>query len=273
MPGTPRLSPLRCRSVTAEWRCSEVPMPNWLLVTMKTTGRLPQRGEVERLAERALVGGAVAERAQRDVLGAFVVGGEREAGGDRQVAADDAVAAHEAARDVEHVHRAAAPAGAAVDAPEQLGHDVLGRRAAHERVTVRAVGGDQVVAVAQRARAADDRRLLADRQMQEAADLGARVHLAGALLEAADQRHRLQPLARDGGLGQALPSIHGTPAREELRRRRAGRAPRAARARGARRRAAADPRTARLRRRRCRRARCGRRARRRRAARARARRA
>ncbi len=39
MPGTPKPSPRRCRSVTAEWRSSAVPMPNWLFVTMKTTGR------------------------------------------------------------------------------------------------------------------------------------------------------------------------------------------------------------------------------------------
>ena len=38
MPGTPKPSPRRCRSVTAEWRSSAVPMPNWLLVTMKTIG-------------------------------------------------------------------------------------------------------------------------------------------------------------------------------------------------------------------------------------------
>ena len=38
------------------------------------------------------------------------------------------------------------PPRAAVDAPEQLRHHVLRRRAAHERVAVRAVGGDQVVA-------------------------------------------------------------------------------------------------------------------------------
>ena len=40
MPGTPKPSPLRMRSVTAEWRSSDVPIPNWLFVTMKTTGRL-----------------------------------------------------------------------------------------------------------------------------------------------------------------------------------------------------------------------------------------
>ena len=37
-PGTPKPSALRDRSVTAEWRSSDVPMPNWLLITMKTTG-------------------------------------------------------------------------------------------------------------------------------------------------------------------------------------------------------------------------------------------
>ena len=61
---------------------------------------------------------------------------------------------------------------------------------------MRAVGGDQVVLVAHRADGADDRRLLADREVQEAADLRLRVHLARALLEAADEHHRLEPLAR-----------------------------------------------------------------------------
>ena len=96
------------------------------------------------------------------------------------------------------------PLRAAVDAAEQLGHHVVRGRAAHERVAVRAVGRDQVVVVAHRPRRPDDRRLLADREVQEAADLRLGVHLAGALLEAADQRHRRQPLARDGGLGQLV---------------------------------------------------------------------
>src|SRR5262249_10445528 len=43
---------------------------------------------------------------------------------------------------------------------------------------------------------ADGRRLLADGEVEEAADLRLRVHLTGALLEAADEHHRLQPLAR-----------------------------------------------------------------------------
>src|SRR6478735_7184550 len=99
----------------------------------------PERGEVERLAERALVGSAVAELAEDRVLGLHVVGAEREAGRDREVAADDPVAAHEAALEVEHVHRAAAALGAAVDPAEELGHHVVGVRAAHDRVAVGAV--------------------------------------------------------------------------------------------------------------------------------------
>ncbi len=124
-------------------------------------------------------------------------------GGDRQVAADDAVAAHEAPLEVEHVHRAAAAAASSRRSrPNSSAITAFGAVPRDERVAVRAVGRDQVVGVAQRARRADDRRLLADRQVQEAADLRLRVHLAGALLEAPDQHHRLEPLARGVGLGQ-----------------------------------------------------------------------
>ena len=99
----------------------------------------PQRGEVERLAESALVGGAVAERAERDVVLAAVVARQRDARRDRQIAADDPVAAHEAAPQVEHVHRAAPPAGAAVHAPEQLRHHVA-RAASRAPARARASG-------------------------------------------------------------------------------------------------------------------------------------
>ena len=164
--------------------------------------QLPQGGEVERLAERPLVRRAVTEDADRDLVEPLVVGRERHPGGQRQVAADDPVAAHEAVLEVEHVHRPAAPLRDALLAPEQLGHDAIGVRPAGQRVPVRAVGRDQVVVVAHRPAGADDRRLLADRQVQEAADLGLRIHLPGALLEAPDEHHRLQPLARRVALRQ-----------------------------------------------------------------------
>jgi hypothetical protein len=90
------------------------------------------------------------------------------------------------------VHRAAAAARAAVHPTEELRHHGVGGRAASERLAVLAVGRHQVVVVAQRARGAHDRGLLADRQVEEAADLGLGVHLARALLEAADQQHSLE---------------------------------------------------------------------------------
>src|SRR5262249_48594367 len=63
---------------------------------------------------------------------------------------------------------------------------------------------DQIVAVAHGAHRADDRRLLADREVQEAADLRLCVHLARTLLEAADECHRLEPLDRYIGIRQLL---------------------------------------------------------------------
>ena len=181
-------------------------------------GQRPQGGEVERLPEGALVRGAVAEDAERRVFRPEVVAREAHPRGEREVAPDDPVAAHEALLRVEHVHRAAAALAHAVLAAEQLGHDVVRVRPARERVAVGAVGGDQVVVVAHRAHGADDGGLLADREVQEAADLRLGVHLARALLEAADERHRLEPLAgrvglrKRGGARLPLPEVgHGSP--------------------------------------------------------------
>ena len=96
------------------------------------------------------------------------------------------------------MHRAAAAARGAGLLAEQLRHHDLRVGAARQRLAVLAVGGDQVVVVAHHGDGADDRRLLADREMQEAADLGLHVHLLRALLEVPDQQHLLEQL--DGGL-------------------------------------------------------------------------
>lgn len=164
--------------------------------------QLPQRRQVHRLAEVAGVGGAVAEHADGDRVFTFVLGGERQPGGDREVAADDPVAAHEAPLGVEDVHRAAAAAAGPVDAAEQLRHHPLGLGAAGDRVAVGAVGADQEVFVAHHRGGADDRRLLADRQVQEAAGFGPLVLAARLLLEAADQGHPRKQLITGGGIGQ-----------------------------------------------------------------------
>jgi hypothetical protein len=155
---------------------------------------LPERGQIHRLAEVPRVGGAVAEHADRDRVLALVVGGERQADRERDVATDHSVAAHEAALEVEHVHRAAAPAAASVHPPEELGHHGIRIGASRDRVAVGAVGADQVVLVAHHRGRPDDRRLLADPQVQEAAGLRPLVLAPGLLLEAADQRHQFEKL-------------------------------------------------------------------------------
>ena len=102
------------------------------------------------------------------------------------------------------MHRSAAAAAGAVDAAEQLGHDPVGVCATGDRVPVRAVGADQVVVLAQHRGRADDRRLLADRQVEEAAGLGMLVQAPGLLLEPTDQRHRLEQLAAGVGLRERV---------------------------------------------------------------------
>jgi len=117
--------------------------------------------------------------------------------------APDRLAEHPVRVDDVHPGSAAAPRDAVL-APEQLRHHVARVAPAGERVAVRAVGRDEVVLVAHRTHGSDDRGLLADREVQEAADLRLGVHLARALLEAPDQRHRLQPLPRGAGVGEVF---------------------------------------------------------------------
>src|SRR3954451_6754451 len=90
---------------------------------------------------------------------------------------------------------AAPAAGGAVEAAENLRHHPLGVGAARDRMTVRPVGPDQVVVGSHHRRGPDDRRLLADRQMEKAAGLGALVLATCLLLEAADQGHLAEQLA------------------------------------------------------------------------------
>jgi len=110
--------------------------------------------------------------------------------------ADDRVAAQEVRRLVEEVHRAALTVAEPVAAPEQLGHDPTRVGALRQTVAVLAVRRDRVVVGAQHGRRADGHRLLADIQVEEAADLAERVALRSLLLEATDQHHLRQELPR-----------------------------------------------------------------------------
>jgi hypothetical protein len=132
---------------------------------------------------------AVAELAEHCLLLALADQRERHPGRYRQLAGDDPPAAVVAARDVEHVHRAAAPVGAAVGAAEELRHHRVRRDPAGQREAVAAVPGDEQVVLLQRRHRADRRRLLPRGQVAVAADPRRLVLALRGLLEAADQEH------------------------------------------------------------------------------------
>ena len=156
----------------------------------------PQRGEIEALVKLAFGDGALAEEAGGDdVLAAHVIG-ERKPDRQRQSAADDGVAAIEIGGAIEQVHGAAASAAAAFLLAVHLGERRRHRHAAHERMAVLAIGGDDPVALLQHRDDADGDRLFAVIEMQEAADLFLRVELRALVLEAADADHLLQQIQR-----------------------------------------------------------------------------
>ena len=139
--------------------------------------QLPQRGDVERLVERALLRGAVAEEREHDLALAADLRGVGGAGRVRDALRDDARGAEEAALDVGQVHRAAValaePGLAAVD----LGHHRLRVGAEHERVAVAAVGREHLVVGLERRERADDRGL------RPVGEVGVAADHAGVLLE------------------------------------------------------------------------------------------
>src|SRR5690606_3713162 len=142
-----------------------------------------------------------------------------------ECAADDRVAPVEATPDVEQVHRPAAAAAAAFALAEHLGHHRCGRHAACQRMAVLAVGGEDAVVVAQLRHRAGSDRLLADVQVQEAANAAGAVELGAFLLEAPDAHHLPQQSARVVALGRHVDSSvdvspSGSPSSRALSRRR-----------------------------------------------------
>ncbi len=99
---------------------------------------------------------------------------------------------------VGEVHRPAAPPDHTGGTPVQLGHDGARRAAAHQRVAVVAVVGDEVVVGTSGVKGTDGDGLLADVEVEEAADLGLRIGLRGVFLEAADEQHL--PVHEEQGL-------------------------------------------------------------------------
>ena len=105
------------------------------------------------------------------------------------------------------MHRAAAALVGAADPSEELGHDAVGFDATGEGVAVVAVVGDDLVVGAEGVDGADGASLLARVEVEEAADLAARVHLRALLLEAPDEQHLVEEALLDVTVGRF--SDHG----------------------------------------------------------------
>ena len=131
----------------------------------------------------------LAEIGGADAVVAAIPIREGQAGAERNLGADDAVAAEEALLLAEHVHRAALAAAVAAGAAGEFGHDAARLHAAGQHVAVVAVGGDDLVALAEGGLDADDDGFLADVEVAEAADETHAIELAGLFLEAADEQH------------------------------------------------------------------------------------
>ncbi len=132
--------------------------------------QLPQRGHVERLGERALLGRAVAEEAQHHLPLAADLRRVRDAGGLRDALPDDAGRAQEPAPGVGQVHRAAVTSAQAGGPPVDLGHHRVRIAAEDQGIPMTPVGGHHLVSGTQGGQRPDDRGLRPVGQVGVAAD-------------------------------------------------------------------------------------------------------
>src|SRR5712692_6351694 len=173
-------------------------------------GQLPERCHVHHLVEDALPERALAEEADRDLVGAAHLRGHRSARRDSGRPADDRVRAEVSVLVVCNVHRAALAAAVARLLAEQLGEHAVGRGALRKAMTVTAMRAGDVVVLAECLADADGDGFLADVEVREARHLRAAVELVDALFEGTNRRHpavRVEP-SLDRGIGREFRLPH-----------------------------------------------------------------
>jgi hypothetical protein len=111
---------------------------------------------------------------------------------------------------VEHVHGATFALGTSILPAKQLSHHRVGCHAAHQRLPVIAIGGDDVVVLPERHDDAAGDGFLANIEVAKATNLANGIHLGTPLLEAALQHHRIQQIAIECGVADlAVSTIVG----------------------------------------------------------------
>ena len=109
-----------------------------------------------------MVGCAVAEEADADLIAAAQLGRQASTGADAEAAADNAVGAEDAHRHIGDVHGSALAATIAGFLAHDLGHHAVELAALGQTVSVAAVCAGDVVVVAQGRASADGHAFLAD---------------------------------------------------------------------------------------------------------------
>ncbi len=143
--------------------------------------------------EGADVRRAVAEDRHGDVVAAEHLGGVRRPGCDRDAGADDGERRQQPHRRGAQVHRPAAATEAAHRAAGDLAEHLVRRQPERQGVTVPAVRARDAVARSEHGCDADGDRLLALARVRRAVDQPLGEQLLGAVLEAADLEHPLEP--------------------------------------------------------------------------------
>lgn len=153
--------------------------------------QLPYGGQVQGLVEGADVGGSVPEEGDRELSGPAEF--RRPGGADRhrEVGADDGVGAEHERVGLGEVHRAALGPAQPRGPLHEFGEALLRGGTPGHGVVVAAVGGEDVVVVAQGGARADGDRLVACGEMGGALDEALEEQVVGSLLGAADEGHLL----------------------------------------------------------------------------------
>ena len=153
--------------------------------------QFPDCGQVEALVQGPLFSGAVAEEADRHLIGLVDLGGEPRATSERRSPTDDTVGAEHPLIHVSNVHR---PAFALADAggfAEQLGHHAAHVHPFGHAVAMPAVGGGHIVGVGEVRTDADGHRLFPGVQVHEAGNLALAELDLDPVLKGADELHPL----------------------------------------------------------------------------------
>ncbi len=137
----------------------------------------------------ALIGCAVSEIGDGNVVCAAILVGKAKARPDRDLGPDDAVATIEILFLGEHVHRAALPLGIAAGASGQFRHDTFRVHVTGQHMAVIAVTGNDLVAFLQAGLHAGHNGFLTDIEVAEAGNLAHAVELPRLLFKPADQEH------------------------------------------------------------------------------------